>query len=410
MSRDIRKNGVDEKLENHDNIIDFEGFTTEYTADEEFEKLIGDGLDKSWEDLGLTVDDALIARTMSAIRDSADEKHELPAGMITPAAGGSAEKTFGEGMAKTVGTASGADSRRAKVRRFTRIAAGIAAALLMGVIGISVIRGGVGMKSMSSNSANDAAYESGGSSGAESVHFSTNYEAAKATDNSGYDLGDANEGDTFSDVKIVTSSGAGDALTDMTASDEATESVSEDSYEPGAVSPANDGEPAPTSIRNNALEKSEENEDSAPRSTDACAPDGIGYYGGDTADSSDEFFQDDSNVFFMEDENLQDQIVEYIESVEGDLISGGAGFGNRTDDAGPLITIAWFTTEDNDSEGGYSPMKEYYYTIFADEMDYHTGLPYSSNLNDYYTETRVLANGNEVAEHLRQMIDSHPTE
>ena len=69
MNEDIRKNIVDESGKNSDNIVDIEAFAAEYEADEEFENLIKNGLDESWDDLGLSVSDDLIARTMKAIKN-----------------------------------------------------------------------------------------------------------------------------------------------------------------------------------------------------------------------------------------------------------------------------------------------------------------------------------------------------
>ena len=84
MNEDIRKNIVDESGKNSDNIVDIEAFAAEYEADAEFENLIKNGLDESWEDLGLSVSDDLIARTMDAIRNADAKAKEFP-GEETPA-------------------------------------------------------------------------------------------------------------------------------------------------------------------------------------------------------------------------------------------------------------------------------------------------------------------------------------
>ena len=133
MNEDIRKNIVDESGKNSDNIVDIEGFAAEYEADAEFENLIKNGLDKSWDDLGLSVSDDLIVRTMDAIRN-ADEKAKAFPGTEAPV------------KAATAGIETAAEpvkTRNVKYRRFARIAAGIAAAALIGIFGIGVLKSGL---------------------------------------------------------------------------------------------------------------------------------------------------------------------------------------------------------------------------------------------------------------------------
>jgi hypothetical protein len=76
--------------------------------------------------------------------------------------------------------------------------------------------------------------------------------------------------------------------------------------------------------------------------------------------------------------------------------------------AEPLITVIWHENEED--AAGISRYKEYYYAVYPDDMDFHTGFLFSSNLSDYHTETRALTDGNAVAAHLREMIGSGQTE
>lgn len=83
--------------------------------DEEFEKMLRNGLKTSYGDDGLCVSEDLIARTLKAIEaDAAEPVTDIEA------------------------------ARRAKRSRFIKIASGIAAAAFIGVIGVTVIRNGMG--------------------------------------------------------------------------------------------------------------------------------------------------------------------------------------------------------------------------------------------------------------------------
>ncbi|MBO4505090.1 MAG: hypothetical protein J5728_01545 [Lachnospiraceae bacterium] len=128
MDKDIRKNIVDESGKNSDNIVDIEAFAAEYEADAEFENLIKNGLDESWDDLGLSVSDDLIARTMDAIKNADASAKAFPA-----------EEKPAQAPAQV-------KAKKFNYRRIARIAAGIAAAALIGIVGIGVLKNGLFMK------------------------------------------------------------------------------------------------------------------------------------------------------------------------------------------------------------------------------------------------------------------------
>ncbi len=171
MKEDIRKNIVDESGKNSDNIVDIEGFATEYEADAEFENLIKNGLDESWEDLGLSVSDDLIARTMDAIRNADANAKALP-GTEAPAKAATAGTEIAVEPVKT---------RNVRYRRFARIAAGIAAAALIGLFGIGVLKSGLFFSKKSADGA--ARGESASNSAPMSMASKENGSATKS-DNS----------------------------------------------------------------------------------------------------------------------------------------------------------------------------------------------------------------------------------
>ena len=395
MSDDIRKNIVDETAKNSDNIVDIEAFADGYEADAEFENLIKNGLDKSWDDLGLSVSDDLIARTMGAIRSADDAAKAFP---------GSAEPAVKAVRSAEPAAAAGQTAQKRPVnwRRISRIAAGIAAAALIGIFGIGVLRSGLFMSKSSSNDA--AAPASNTNTAVNSIAM----EATESSDNGGsyykadtpaytsnaadgavmQDAGEWDEADeedtvAIDESKYIASTGAKERSDELPGS---TESVT------GPMATA-----APVSDCTGLV-------DGLPEDVpDSDA--GTGFFPNDTAGNDDGLM---NSCYNIESEDLRDQIIEYIESVEGEVISDGIGFGNRADDAEPLITVIWHENEED--AVGISRYKEYYYAVYPDDMDFHTGLLFSSNLSDYHTETRALTDGNAVAAHLREMIGSGQTE
>ncbi|MCR5427531.1 MAG: hypothetical protein K6F16_00895 [Lachnospiraceae bacterium] len=396
MSDDIRKNIVDETAKNSDNIVDIEAFADGYEADAEFENLIKNGLDKSWDDLGLSVSDDLIARTMGAIRSADDAAKAFP-GSAEPAvkAVRSAEPAAVAGQT--------AQKRPVNWRRISRIAAGIAAAALIGIFGIGVLRSGLFMSKSSSNDAaapasiantavnsiameaTDASENGGSSYKADTPAYTSNAaDEAVMQDAGEWDESDGREGSTVIDEsKYIASTGAKERSDELPGS---TESVTEQMATAAPVSDCTglvDGLP-----------------DDMPDSDEET-----GFFPNDASGNDDGLM---NSCYNIESEDLRDQIIEYIESVEGEVISDGIGFGNRTEGAEPLIMVIWHENEED--AAGISRYKEYYYAVYPDDMDFHTGFPFSSNLSDYHTETRALTDGNAVAAHLREMIGSGQTE
>lgn len=413
MSDDIRKNIVDETAKNSDNIVDIEAFADGYEADAEFENLIKNGLDKSWDDLGLSVSDDLIARTMGAIRSADDAAKAFP---------GSAEPAVKAVRSAEPAAAAGQTAQKRPVnwRRISRIAAGIAAAALIGIFGIGVLRSGL---FMSKSSSNDAAAPASNTNTADN---SIAMEATEASDGGGsyykadtpaytsnaadeavmQDAGEWDEADkedvvSIDESKYIASTGAkegSDALPGST----------ESGTEPMAtVAPTLDygglTDDMPVDLPDSDEETGYFPNDAS--GTEGGIPDPTMDAGKNAAGDTDDDF---TNCYNIESEDLRDQIIEYIESVEGEVISDGIGFGNRTEGAEPLIMVIWHENEED--AAGISRYKEYYYAVYPDDMDFHTGLPFSSNLSDYHTETRVLTDGNAVAAHLREMIGSGQTE
>ena len=393
MSDDIRKNIVDETAKNSDNIVDIEAFADGYEADAEFENLIKNGLDKSWDDLGLSVTDDLIARTMGAIRTADDAARAFS---------GDAEPAVKTARSAEPAAAAGQTVRKKSVnwRRVSRIAAGIAAAALVGIFGIGVLRNGLFM-SKSDNAAapasntntavNSIAMEAAGDSDNGGSHYKADtpaYTSNAADEAVMQDAGEWDEADkedavTIDESKYIASTGAKERSDELAVS---TESVT------GPMATA-----APVSDCTGLV-------DGLPEDVpDSDA--GTGFFPNDAAGTDGGIM---NSCYNIESEDLRDQIIEYIESVEGEVISDGIGFGNRTDDAEPLITVIW---HENEQDGaGISRYKEYYYAVYPDDMDFHTGFTFSSNLSDYHTETRALTDGNAVAAHLREMIGSGQTE
>lgn len=394
MSDDIRKNIVDETAKNSDNIVDIEAFADGYEADAEFENLIKNSLDKSWDDLELSVSDDLIARTMGAIRSADDAAKTFP---------GSAEPAVKAVRSAEPAAAAGQTAQRpVNWRRISRIAAGIAAAALIGIFGIGVLRSGLFMSKSSSdgtaapasntNTAVDSiameateASDSGGSYYKSDTPAYTSNAADEAVmqDAAEWDEADKEDAAAIDESKYIASTGAKERSDELPVS---TESVTE----PMATA-------APT-LNCGGLT------DDLP----ADLPDSdeeTGYFPNDASGSDDGLM---NSCYSIESEDLRDQIIEYIESVEGEVISDGIGFGDRTEGAEPLIMVIWHENEED--AAGISRYKEYYYAVYPDDMDFHTGFPFSSNLSDYHTETRALTDGNAVAAHLREMIGSGQTE
>ena len=409
MSDDIRKNIVDETAKNSDNIVDIEAFADGYEADAEFENLIKNGLDKSWDDLGLSVSDDLIARTMGAIRSADDAAKAFP-GNAEPAvkAVRSAEPAAAAGQT--------AQKRPVNWRRISRIAAGIAAAALIGIFGIGVLRSGLFMSKSSSNDAAAPAYntntavdsiameatdasENGGSSyKADTPAYTSNAVDEAAMQDAGeWDEADKEDAAAIDESKYIASTGAKERSDELPGS---TESVTEPM---ATAAPALDYGGLTDDLPDSDEETGFFPNDAA--GTDGGIPDPTMGAGKNAAGDTDDDFM---NCYNIESEDLRDQIIEYIESVEGEVISDGIGFGNRADDAEPLIMVIWFENEEDGA--GIARYKEYYYAVYPDDMDFHTGFPISSKLSDYYTETRALTDGNAVAAHLREMIGSGQTE
>lgn len=395
MSDDIRKNIVDETAKNSDNIVDIEAFADGYEADAEFENLIKNSLDKSWDDLGLSVSDDLIARTMGAIRSADDAAKAFP---------GSAEPAVKAVRSAEPAAAAGQTAQKRPVnwRRISRIAAGIAAAALIGIFGIGVLRSGLFMSKSSSD---------GAAAPASNTNTADNSIAMVATEAS-----DSGESYYKADTPAYTSNAADEAvMQDAAEWDEA------DKEDAAAIDESKYIASTGAKERSDELPVSTESV-TGPMTTAAPVSDCTGLVDGlpeDVPDSDEEtgYFPNDAagsddglmnSCYNIESEDLRDQIIEYIESVEGEVISDGIGFGDRTEGAEPLIMVIWHENEED--AAGISRYKEYYYAVYPDDMDFHTGFPFSSNLSDYHTETRALTDGNAVAAHLREMIGSGQTE
>lgn len=99
-------------------------------TDEEFEKMLRDGLNSSFKDDEICVSEDLIARTMKAIESIGPEEESTDN-----------ETTSGEQKSEAQVTSIDA-ARRKKLYRFYKIAGAVAAAAVLGVVGISVINSG----------------------------------------------------------------------------------------------------------------------------------------------------------------------------------------------------------------------------------------------------------------------------
>lgn len=113
-------------------------------TDEEFEKMLRDGLNSFFKDDEISVSDDLIARTMKAIEDIKLEAE-------TP------DNEAGAGEQESEAKVASIDSaRRRKLYRFYKIAGAVAAVALLGVVGVSVLRNGTNMMKSAAPTANMA--------------------------------------------------------------------------------------------------------------------------------------------------------------------------------------------------------------------------------------------------------------
>lgn len=98
--------------------------------DEEFDKMLRDGLNTSYREDGLCVTEDLIARTMKAIEADAGKSD------ATIVRTGEQTSNLNDNIINSE------DARRIKRNKFIKIAAGIAAAAFVGIIGIAVLGNG----------------------------------------------------------------------------------------------------------------------------------------------------------------------------------------------------------------------------------------------------------------------------
>ncbi len=130
---------------------------------DDFEKYIRQSLESSFEEDGLTVSDELFSRTLSAIREIEAEKNRAGETGTEETSEGKVEKnksseTDNVRVLTGTETVQGTDKDRApkkKIYRLVYAASGIAAAVLLAVIGIGIVSGNNRMKS--SDTAMDSA-------------------------------------------------------------------------------------------------------------------------------------------------------------------------------------------------------------------------------------------------------------
>ncbi len=297
----------------------------------DLEKVIHDGLDASWEDLGISVSEDLIARTMKAIEERRDGDNSLPEGM-------NEEKADADKKARII-----------KISGFVKYAAGIAAALLVGlVIGVGAARNGMFVRK-SADSAMSYNMAAAPESNYNSTETSTETVSDMATE-------EGIPGEDNEDSAMDFYYGEGDML--------------EDSKLRSAMS-----------IDTNGI---------AGDTVAEAAETGRTFYG---------YAYPDRNYYLIEDQELEGLITEYLKTVDKNLVSSVSGFANYTgsDEEKTLLKLSMW----NHDEQSFM-LSDY---VICENKLYHTyGNAFSSSFTDYNTEEYSLADGAAVAEQILEII------
>ena len=384
MDRDIRKNIVDESGKNSDNIVDIEAFAAEYEADEEFENLIKNGLDESWDDLGLSVSDDLIARTMNAIKNADESAKAFPA----------EDKPAQEPAPVKV--------RKFNYRRIARIAAGIAAAALIGIVGIGVLKNGLFMKKSADATMAPASNGSSMTMNAEMAASDTKTkdssysksDASAATANSAgandmypaleqfiEDSKEADNGGDFS-VDSMLSASAG-SFYENGEIDSVTADASDDDM---CAAEGSDHEPVPTAAMTVG--------DNAKFSD--ITQDFEGVEGADGGRAGGNIL--DITSFGYTDEEQYNKVKTYIESVRGDLLGTGTDSDYLDSEHDILYQASWPETE-GDSVGLVTVCDIYQDRMVFLEFSMLGHLEPSHEVEEY-----ALEDGEAVAKELRRLL------
>jgi hypothetical protein len=380
MNEDIRKNIVDESGKNSDNIVDIEAFAGSYEADAEFENLIKNGLNESWDDLGLSVSDDLIARTMDAIKNADESAKAFPV----------AEAPVRTARESTETAAAPVKNRSAKYRRFARIAAGIAAAALIGIFGIGVLKSGL---FFSKKSADSASYDTNSNSAPMSMAASDN----SVSDSKKSESWKSDAGETAAD-SILDMIGANNAaedgyfedsqITASTGSWNVDKEADGDSLTEGL-------EPMATAAPDFSLDSGSLKAMEPQTSTDLVED----IVETDESDESDGTAFPDINAVLLDmDEEEQAVILkEYIESVRGELLDTAVETSYPEDTDAILFSAVW-SDEDTDSAGLFTRCD-----IYGDRVVYSHGSVLDHIAPDFTVEEYSLEDGETVAAELLRL-------
>ena len=365
MKKDNGKITVDLKLKNSENITDIDDMTAEYVQDEEFEKFIRDGLDDSWEDLGLSVSDDLIARTMQAIKEHASEgSADTAAKAVTKAAEPEAQESAGR-------------TKVISFRRYSRIAAGIAAAVLVGIVGIGIAsRGSFLSKSAKGDSAAPAYI----------ANNMTADTAAYSSEAADYDEADEND---FDNTPMVSA----DSL--LTEDAFAQEKMAVDAGSATAGNMIQSIGEGTAKATDTVMEMDDRSEESSYS----------GYDGEYARALYDEMLNNAGDVFCdtVRDENTWNEITEYIRSVE--IVQEDS--------------VTEYYPEDNaeydESEVRYvieTVYENYFlrYYVFPDKVFFSRITNDGDMEPEFYGEEYQIADGDEVAAGIQSIIAQHSGE
>ncbi len=364
----------------------------DYTEDKEFEALIKNGLDASFDAEQIFVSEDLIAKTLSRI-NAAPASEDMTASAETIAS-----------LDKVVST-----DKNASKKRFWRTASGIAAALLVGVVGIGFLARGIGASKGGSMTVSDeSAKPASANRGfmAEGVldtcapGMSVAESAAEECEESFFDEQKTSAskdsmslGTTSSDINFTTSvgsiaesapgysedgmdAGASDSIDDM----DTVTIETDDLYEPGVGLPA-DWDAQPGLIIDNTLSY------------------------GEIADSNDSMITDFSSnsaalfgkAILCGEEKLE-AVMDYIDGLGGELAESGTM--NLPDYSllegkRPLAEVLVSIDERS--------LTYVIVDIYDDYYEYAYMPAYSSNSNDYLTELYRIEDAEQAAQELIDM-------
>lgn len=341
--------------------------------DEEFEKLLREGLTSSYREDGLCVSEDLIARTLKAIADDAERNEDE-------------QENEPEQDKKPADIESIDEARKLKTRRFIRIAGGIAAALAVGVIGISVFNSGTRMQSSAPKS--DVAFM---------MDTAKEMSAVVSEDTANSEVKSFRKEQADSIQAPMTVWSDDDGITDdcdMDEYDKVMDTADESEYG------SNDGE--------NSIEQTKSSDICIDDSNMMEACDNAGDYGEllITGSSELDFKSEDNYFHFSGDESagMYDALYNAAINECTDVVYELVGFmtddraGEIPDDLGDILLTVTYISSDC--------WKMETINVYEKYCDIHDDRPLSSNSADYSSVLYRIDDGEALAETLRAIMDS----